>query len=375
MSEPSDDISHEERGRGRRRRGAAVLLGLAVSALFAWLAFRKVDAGPTWEAIRSVSLPLLATAVLIKGGTLVALAIRSRVTMAAAGRLPLGTLISAHLVGYTGNNVLPFRLGELLRMEYLTQRTPAGRSFTLTTVVVERLLDSLLLVILFAATAPTVLGSRSWGPGVLMVGLGTVAALVLAAIMGRSELLPAAVARVGRLWPVVGRVLEGRARQVVHGLRVLTGPVRLFQAFAATVLYWGIGFSTLTVLIRAFGLEVPWWAPAFILAMVAVGTALPSSPAFVGTFHYFSAWALELLGVAPEAAVSFAIVSHAVAVGPYSLVGLAFFAPWIASWATVVVHREADHGDDARARSGSGDAVDADDRAVAEDDGASATPR
>lgn len=331
---------------GRGSRWSAVLLGLAVSALFAWLALRKVDPAQTWEAVTRASWPLLGLAVGIKGGSFLAMALRSRFTMAAVGRLRLRTLTSAHLVGYTGNTVLPFRLGELLRVEYLNQRTPATRSFVLTTVVVERLLDSLLLVTLFAATAPAVLGSRSWGPGVLMVVFGTLAALAVGAVMGRSELLPALVRMVGRIWPVVGGALERRAHQVVEGLSALTGFRRLAEAFAATLLYWGVGFCTLTVLLRAFGLDVPWWAPGFIIAMVAVGTALPSSPAFVGTFHYFSAWALELLGVPSETALSFAIVSHAVAVGPWSVVGLAFFMPWISSWGALTADDE-----DAEARS------------------------
>lgn len=324
----------------RRARWSALALGLVVSGLFAWLAFRKVDPGETWRALRNVSLPLLALAVAIKGLAFGALALRSRITMAATGRVSLRTLVSAHLVGYTGNTVLPLRLGEFLRMEYLSQRTTAGRSFTLTTVVVERLLDSLLLVVLFASTAPWVLGGRSWGPGVALVVLGTLAALSVATVMGRSEILPALVRWVARVWPVVGDALERRAHQVVAGLGALTGRRSLVKAFLATVLYWSVGFSTLTVLLHAFALDIPWWAPAFIIAMVAVGTALPSSPAFVGTFHYFSAWALELLGVPPEAAASFAIVSHAVAVGPYSVVGLAFFAPWIASWSSVAGRQE-----------------------------------
>lgn len=320
---------------GANRRtvgGGAVVLGLAVSALFAWLAFRKVDPAQTWEAVTGASWPLLALAVAMKGASFPSMALRSRFTMAAVGRLDLRTLTSAHLVGYTGNTVLPFRLGELLRLEYLNQKSRASRSFVLTTVVVERLLDSLLLVTLFAATAPAVLGSRSWGPGVLMVVFGTLGALAVGAVMGRSDLLPALVRTAGRVWPVAGRALDRRARQVVEGLSALTGFRRLAQAFGATVLYWSVGFCTLTLLIRAFGLDVPWWAPGFIIAMVAVGTALPSSPAFVGTFHYFSAWALELLGVPSETALSFAIVSHFVAVGPYSVVGLTLFMPWIASW-------------------------------------------
>lgn len=326
--------SQDVRATGPRGRWPAVLLGLAVSALFAWLALRKVELDQTWEAIRDVSLPLLGAAIFLKGFGFLAMALRSRVTMAAAGQLPLPTLTCAHLVGYTGNNVLPFRLGELLRVEYLSQRTPATRPFALTTAVVERLLDSLLLLTFFLATAPTVLGGRSWGPGILMVVVGTLGALAVGTAMARSDLIPSVVRLVGRPWPALGGALERRAVQVVDGLQVLTGPLRLLQAFAATGLYWAIAFSTLTLLIRAFGLEVPWWTPTFVIAMVAVGTALPSSPAAVGTFHYFSAWALQLLGVPAETALSFAIVSHAVAMGPYTVVGLVALVPWVSAWST-----------------------------------------
>lgn len=77
---------------------------------------------------------------------------------------------------------------------------------------------------------------------------------------------------------------------------------------------------------------MPWWGPGLILSLTALGTALPSSPGFVGTYHYFSALGVSTLGADPTTAASFALVAHAMAVAPYTVVGLAVFPGSLREW-------------------------------------------
>ncbi len=91
--------------------------------------------------------------------------------------------------------------------------------------------------------------------------------------------------------------------------------------------------GTVRVVMAAFGLDLPWYAPVLVVAVTALGTALPSSPAFVGTYHYFSALGVSFLGVDQATAASFAIVAHAAAFVPFTLVGMAVFAGSIRVWA------------------------------------------
>jgi uncharacterized membrane protein YbhN (UPF0104 family) len=96
--------------------------------------------------------------------------------------------------------------------------------------------------------------------------------------------------------------------------------------------------ASLRIVMAAFGLELPFYAPAVVLAVTALGTALPSSPAFVGTYHYFSALGISVLGVEEATAASFALVAHAVAFVPFTLVGLAVFAGSLRVWVRGAAH-------------------------------------
>jgi hypothetical protein len=300
---------------------------VGVSLLFLYLTLRRVDLEAVRNAISSVSLPVLSLALLTRGSGFLAMGLRSRVTLAPAGPAPFRILVLAHLLGFTGSNVLPFRLGEILRVDYLARRTGHPRSFLLGTVAVERLMDAAVLLLLFALIVPTVL-DRSLMEGSYPLFLAATAAAVLTGIL---------VVRWGGLPEVVGRLLRPLGSRVagaaeVHVERGVTGLLALSHArwapaaLGATGLYWLTGIGSFTVIMAAFGLDLPWYAPFLVAAVTSLGTALPSAPGFVGTYHYFAALGISFLGVDPSVAASFAIVAHAMAFLPFTLLGLGFFA-------------------------------------------------
>jgi glycosyltransferase 2 family protein len=321
---PSGAALQVERPRGSWR--ISLGLGVGVSLFFLYLTFHKVDLSGVRTALSTVSIPILALALLTRAGAFLALALRTRMTTAPAGRLSFGSLLLSHLLGYTGNNVLPLRLGELLRIDYLARREGPSRSFLLGTAVVERLLDVLMLLALFAMTVPTVVG-RSLSEGsffAILAGTGVLLGGVLLVV--RWSGLPASMERwVAPFQASFAHRLRGVIERGAQGLASLFharwGP----RAIGATVLYWLFSAGSVRIVMAAFGLSLPWYAPAVVLAMTALGTALPSSPAFVGTYDYFAALGVSMLGVDASTSTSFAVVAHTMAVVPYSVLGLVVF--------------------------------------------------
>jgi len=318
---------------GRARRWATLVLGLSVSAFFLWITLRRVELDSVAAALASVSLPILSLALLTKGIQFLALGLRSRFTVGPFKPVAYGTLVASQLLGYTGNNVLPFRLGEVLRIDYLARRSGVGRAELVGTVVAERLMDTVALLLLFVATVPLVLGGETLeGRIPWMAGL-TVVAFVTGIGLTR--------------WDGLGPLVETLLRPVHEPTAVLvrekleaavTGLVSLADArwtpgaALATVLYWTAALASLRIVLSAFDLALPWYAPLLILALTALGTALPSSPGFVGTYHYFSALGVSLLGVDTVTATSFALVAHAMATVPWTVVGLLVFARSMGVW-------------------------------------------
>jgi uncharacterized protein (TIRG00374 family) len=305
----------------------ALSIGIPISILFLYLTLRRVELAEVWTAMKSVSLPVLSLALVTRGLAFPAMALRSKATLAPGGSAGLKVLTLSHLLGYTGNNIFPFRLGELLRIDYLARRANLSRTFLAGTVAVERLMDSAVLLTIFALTVPAVLGENLWEGAFPMLAGATLLAMALglAAVLWKG--FPGAVGRVVRpLSQKVALALEELLRKLVTGLSSLAHAQWAPAALGATILYWILGAGSILVVITAFGLELPWFAPFLVLSVTSFGTALPSSPSFVGTYHYFSALGLSLLGVDATTAASFALVTHAMAFVPYTLLGLAVFA-------------------------------------------------
>ena len=128
---------------GRLGRGA---IGVLISVACVYLVVRGVDLGKTADLLGSARPTWLALAVAAVAGDLVFRALRWQILMRPIHRVPLRRLSAYMLVGYLANNVLPARLGELVRSHYLGDREGISRSATLGTVVVERVVDTVVLV-------------------------------------------------------------------------------------------------------------------------------------------------------------------------------------------------------------------------------------
>jgi hypothetical protein len=306
-----------------RRRSLSLLLGLTLSAVFLALLFSKIELRDVAEEIRQVHPGRLACILLTAVLGFFAMACRSAVLLRPLAPFSFTALFKSVLVSFAGNNVLPFRMGELLRVDYLARRGPCAHGACLAILAVERLLDVLCLVILFFGLATLVIELPST-PALVLLAAGVFLALVLLHFVGRYP------ARFERLLAAVTRPLGHRlsgwllaqSSRFAEGLAVLGSGRRMAGAVFFSFLYWLAMAAGVWVVLWAFRLELPWYAPAVVLVFVTFGGMLPSSPAFIGTFHYFSSLALTFLGVEAARAASFAIVQHAAGMVPFTVISV-----------------------------------------------------
>lgn len=240
------------------------------------------------------------------------------------GSHPSG-LFSATMIGYMANNVLPLRAGEIIRV-YVVARRGAGSIWTaLATLVVERLLDALSLVLVLAGLFLTIPVPRKlqWAAlGFLVVDLAAMGALAVVAwkpATGR-----ALIAQLAGRWPAIERRLARVFEAFVRGLTVTWTPRHLFPIFAISVLLWLLYALVAWTALRAAHLSLPLSAAWAVLAFVGLGVSLPSAPGFVGVFQAATVLALALFGVPRTEALSFSFVFHASQFIPVTLAGWAF---------------------------------------------------
>ena len=68
-------------------------------------------------------------------------------------------------------------------------------------------------------------------------------------------------------------------------------------------------------------LDLPFVAGWVVLAFVGLGISVPSAPGYLGVWHFAARLALDIFGVAPSVAVAYALIYHASAAVPITLVG------------------------------------------------------
>jgi glycosyltransferase 2 family protein len=214
------------------------------------------------------------------------------------------------LVGYMGNNVLPVRGGELLRVGLLGSRTTARRREILSSVIAERLLDAAVLAAMFAVL--------TW-------------ANVADAPAGQT---PAAVAAIALVAAAIALAsyLALRRRGYFHALHEKIGPfVRSLRLFAhveglllagLTVLAWCGEGLTLLLIGRSLGLDLHILDTLQIIVLASLFAAIPAAPGYAGTFDAGLVLGLKAVGVTGGTAVGFVVLARFVMFVPVTLVGL-----------------------------------------------------
>jgi uncharacterized membrane protein YbhN (UPF0104 family) len=295
-------------------RGAAQLVGLAISAItlaaVIWWASRQPaprlpgGAGQIAALVAAVGAYALATA--LRGERWWRLLIHDG---AGARR---GDSYGLTVVGYMGNNVLPARGGDAMRVYLGAPRAGTGYRDVIGTLVAERLLDAVVLLSMFLLLAYVVLRGIDApdGEGALIVAgvAAAIAALTTFAIYaGRDH--PRIRRLIGFAAPIARATIRLRSR---HGATMITLTVVIWVFEAAT--YLGAG--------AAAGLAMTPVEALYIVALASVFVLIPSGPGYLGTLDAAILFGAEAIGATGSEAVSFLLMVRFVLLVPVTLAGL-----------------------------------------------------
>lgn len=311
-----------------RFKSLRLAAGLAVSVLFGWLALRDVDYREAAAVVRQIDvLWVVAGVVLLAVGT-AAKASRWQLLFRPARHPRWLDLLSAMMVGFLVNTVLPARLGELARVYLVARVRQAASGHALSTIIVERVLDSLTLLIFLVAVMPFLPVPDLVRRSVLALGLGGV--LVFSAMMAmtlRADHGLALFAIPLRLVPLRFRAwLTAQLENALHGLDTLRHPRIHLAAWGWSLLIWALMGGSVYMVMLAFRLPTPATTAILLVSVLNLGMIIPSSPGYVGVYHFLAVQTLEPFGITPSLAMSFAVVLHLVNFGSLSLGGLACMA-------------------------------------------------
>ena len=312
-------------------------LGILISAVFLYLAFRKTDWGQTWLMVKHADFRYLLLAAVILMLAFVLRALRWRYLLYPTARLGFGALFGPMMIGFMALNILPFRLGEFIRAWMLGRREGISKSEVFATIVVERVFDgitilSFLIVVLFTLNLQdnVMTWIKAFSYLALVIYIGAIVFMIL--VRFSTNLIVTIVRRLLGWAPSIEGKAEGIIRSFAQGLDAVRNP----KLFAWISFYSLIIWLTYTAAyyVAMFGFQSPdgfnigheagFTGALFVLVAVALGIMIPASPGFVGTYELACITALAALGVSNSLAESYAIVTHAINFVPVTLTGLVY---------------------------------------------------
>lgn len=289
-----------------------VWLGVLASVASLAAIFFFIEPAAIWEALQTANYGyLLLTAVNIPLFLLLR-AVRWRFLL--RHEAPLPTVFHIQNIGYLATNLLPLRLGDVVRAVLIGNVPPITLARGLSTMVVERVLDMLFVVTLLPFTLAGVATLPSWMQSAARAsGLAAVAAIVLLVLAANQRpfvhrLATAILQRIPRL---DAATWLRRLDDLLTGLNSLTRLGEGGMLVGLSILLWLPILGAYYLALTAVHIQPTWSIAAFVFCASAFSVALPSSPGQIGVFHAGVIAALQLLGQPEAASASFAFLYHA----------------------------------------------------------------
>lgn len=295
-----------------RRTLTQIGASFAIGGLFLFLAFRNVPVQELGHAFARFHWTWLFPAI---GVSLLLMFLRTwrwQLELLPLQRVPLGRLWAVTAVAYSAINLLPARLGEVVRPWLLAQVTQVRISQAVGSLVVEKLMDSfsiltyIFLGLVITAELPPWIRQGAVFPAAFTALFAAVVAITYA----RGEQFFARVVQPAlphRLAEASLRIV----RAVLDGMKVLPDGRLLGTVFLASLMLWFLPILSSWVVIQGFGFDVPFSAALVVFIFIGFGTALPNAPGMIGTFQYACVLALGLFGIPEADALAFGFLLNA----------------------------------------------------------------
>lgn len=300
-------------------------VGVLISIIFLWLAVESLDLGAVWARLQSADYRWLAPAMLAYFLTVGGRAWRWSHLLHALRPVPARRLFPLIILGYLGNNIYPFRIGELVRAYLLRRREEVAVSASLASILAERLFDGLaLLTFIFLALPFAPIGQANVRFLLIIASALLLGALLL--LVGLALRSDAAIRLLDRgLWlapPALRGPMLGIARRFLSGLISLRNGRTLLLVFASSLAIWLVETAKFWLVMQAFPFMLDFIDLMFTTGLVNLSTLLPSAPGYVGTFEAAGIFSLGLYGVERSIAGAFTVALHVALWLPSAVVGL-----------------------------------------------------
>lgn len=278
-----------------------------------WFAVRQVDWAAVASALVSVEPGWLLLAMLASASAQTFFAARWHVLVGAGHNLSFGDAFDFLAIGSLAGLVLPNRLGDVARAVAAGRYHATSATGLFGTIVVERLLDVLMLVV-FGAAVSSLMSVPAFVQAALLTLLAIVVAAIVVLWVGDRGPLGWITSLAGRWRGPASRVHDW-ADRFLAGTGVIRERGRIPLAIAISFAGWTCAAASASFTLASLAVAAPWFGGAFAVVIINLAGILPAPPAGLGVYHYSA-----MVGVTPwlpddaSRAFAFALVSHAMSI-------------------------------------------------------------
>jgi len=335
-----------------KKIGVSLVLGLIVSILALYLAFRNVPFNDLVTYFASINYVWIPPAVAVILLSFALRAYRWKIILESAGNIRFWQSFHPLMIGFMINCILPGRVGELARPAILQKKENIPFSTGLATVATERVFDIGMLIILFAVLLVNieidpgldiVFGKYHLNKATLMtVGKGTfklllllIAGIALMAFNKTRNLIKNLITRMPGMFFFAGPDFKKKIKRNISeplasivenfaaGFTLIKYPMKMCACFSLSVLVWGLAaFSYYLVSLGCPGIELSFTEITAVMIIICFFIALPSVPGYWGIWEAGGVFALLLFGVSSKDAAGFTLANHAIQIFSVVLAGL-----------------------------------------------------
>jgi hypothetical protein len=309
-----------------------LIVGIAISAAFLYLAIAKSNAEQMKQAFQQADVWLILLTIPLMFVAHWLRALRWQMFLRSIKSVPISRLLSATLIGYMGNTVLPAHLGEVFWANVVGNREGIPTSSILATLVIERIIDvmsllAIMLVAVFIYPFPDLVILSGYVMFFVMSG----AFLFLFLLKRRNPVIIRLLNLSLKMLPQkLAKKLESLIGAFIDGIRGMAHWQDYVILFLLSLAIWFFYWLNLHLVLYAFNLVAIYHltiiSSVVLLVTTTISVVVPSSPGYVGTYHYLGQLSLELFGVPGPVGLSYIIVAHAVSMIPTALAG--FILAW-----------------------------------------------
>ncbi len=300
------------------------VIGILISILFLDLALRNIDFRIVLNSFKSIDLKYLALCIVFQFASLSCRAYLWKNILSYEKDARYSHLFEALLIGYMGNNILPFRMGEAMRAYTIGKKEEMSRTLAFASVILERLID-LFVLLSFFLTLVFFIDLERWVvlSGMVVFVFLLIVILIFYALAYDFLRIPSKLYyNIIRYIPesLIG-TMERIAGSFLKGIKLIKNFRQALWLVFLSLLTWVLWTAILYFGLKAFHLDLPITASLLLAVVVNIGVMVPSSPGFIGVFQYLCVISLAFFNIPKEIAFSFSFLVHTVQYLPTTALG------------------------------------------------------